>query len=39
MYLASHGEMVVGYNYEESQMVDWDLIDQATQDKYVSTLN
>jgi len=39
LYNASHGELVDGYNYEESQKIIWDLIDWATQDKYVFTMN
>ena len=39
MYNASHGELVDGYNYEESQKIIWDLLDWATQDKYVFTMN
>jgi alpha-ketoglutarate-dependent 2,4-dichlorophenoxyacetate dioxygenase len=39
LYLASHGEEVIGYNYEDSQKIIWDLIDYTTQDKYVYTVN
>src|SRR5271170_2760310 len=39
MYLASHGEEVIGYNYDDSQKIIWDLIDYCAQDKYKYTIN
>jgi alpha-ketoglutarate-dependent 2,4-dichlorophenoxyacetate dioxygenase len=39
LYLASHGEEVIGHNYEDSQKIICDLIDHATQEKYLYTAN
>ncbi|KAH8698693.1 putative alpha-ketoglutarate-dependent 2,4-dichlorophenoxyacetate dioxygenase [Talaromyces proteolyticus] len=38
LYLAAHAKVILGYSFEESQKLIWELIDHCTQPKYVFSM-